>query len=61
MLVGHLYESADESIEEKAVIVFAHGSGAGGQIGYVDIFNYMAQNGYYVFAYDATANDESEG
>jgi len=60
-LVGHLYESKNEAIDEKAVIVFAHGMGAGGQIGYVDIFNFMAQNGYYVFAYDATANDESEG
>ena len=60
-LVGYLYESADAAVEEKAVIVFAHGMGAGGQVGYVDIFNFMTQNGFYVFAYDATANDESEG
>lgn len=60
-LVGYLYESANEEIEESAVIVFAHGMGAGGQTGYIDIFNFMAQNGFYVFAYDATANDESEG
>ena len=60
-LGGYLYESADETVEEKAVIVFAHGMGAGGQVGYMDIFNFMAQNGFYVFAYDATANDESEG
>ena len=27
----------------------------------MDCANYFAQNGYYVFAYDATGNDESEG
>ena len=27
----------------------------------MDIFNYFSSCGYYVFAYDATANDESEG
>ncbi|MBQ3049691.1 MAG: alpha/beta fold hydrolase [Oscillospiraceae bacterium] len=60
-LVGYLYKSADESIEQRGVIVFAHGFGAGGQRGYMDIFEFAANNGYYVFAYDATANDESEG
>lgn len=61
MLVGYLYEQADPEMREKGVIVFAHGLGAGGQTGYMDIFNYLTENGYYVFAYDATANDESEG
>ena len=60
-LVGYLYENVNESVEEKGVIVFAHGMGAGGQRGYMDIFDYMVSRGYYVFAYDATANDESEG
>lgn len=60
-LVGYLYENADESVEEKGVVIFAHGLGGGGQTGYLDIFNIITQNGYYVFAYDATANDESEG
>lgn len=60
-LVGYLYENADDSVEEKGVVVFAHGLGGGGQRGYMDIFEIMTQNGYYVFAYDATANDESEG
>ena len=59
-LVGYLYE-CDAVAEKKGVIVFAHGLGAGGQCGYMDIFDYMASAGYYVFAYDATANDESEG
>ncbi len=60
-LVGYLYESADETQAKKGVVVFAHGLGAGGQRGYMDIFDSMTSNGYYVFAYDATANDESEG
>jgi dipeptidyl aminopeptidase/acylaminoacyl peptidase len=59
-LVGYLYQNND-SEEQKGVIVFAHGLGAGGQRGYMDIFNYLSSRGYYVFAYDATANDESEG
>ena len=58
-LVGYLYSTKD--VEEKGLVVFAHGLGGGGQIGYLEIFNYLTQNGYYVFAYDATANDESEG
>ena len=58
-LVGYLYEH--HNVENKAVVVFAHGLGAGGQTGYMDIFNYLTAQGYYVFAYDATANDESEG
>ena len=58
-LVGYLYEKED--VEKKAVIVFAHGLGAGGQRGYMDMFDVFTSNGYYVFAYDATANDESEG
>lgn len=59
-LVGYLYKNSDETAP-KGVIVFAHGLGAGGQIGYLDIFDIMVRNGYAVFAYDATANDESEG
>lgn len=60
-LVGYLYEQADAEMQEKGVVIFAHGLGAGGQTGYIDMFNYLTANGYYVFAYDATANDESEG
>ena len=59
-LVGYLYEYSDTA-EKKGVVVFAHGLGAGGQCGYMDIFDYFCLRGYYVFAYDATANDESEG
>ena len=60
-LVGYLYERTESEIDHKAVIVFAHGLGAGGQTGYMDMFDYFTRQGYYVFAYDATANDESEG
>lgn len=59
-LVGYLYESSID-VDKRALIVFAHGLGGGGQRGYIDIFNHLAQSGFYVFAYDATANDESEG
>ncbi|MEE1219516.1 MAG: alpha/beta fold hydrolase [Ruminococcus sp.] len=58
MLTGYMY-SSDES--EKGVVVLAHGFGSGGHNRYMDVANYFAQNGYYVFAYDATGNDESEG
>ena len=60
-LVGYLYESTNEDVEESALIIFAHGLGGGGQTGYMDIFDYLVQMGFYVFAYDATGNDESEG
>ncbi len=60
-LVGYLYESCNDDVDERALIIFAHGLGGGGQSGYMDIFNYLAQSGFYIFAYDATANDESEG
>lgn len=58
-LVGYLYKYTDAT--PKGVIVFAHGMGAGGQCGYMDMFDYFCSRGYYVFAFDATANDESEG
>ena len=60
-LVGYLYEQTDPELRPQGVIVFAHGLGAGGQNGYMDAFHYLTRQGYYIFAYDATANDESEG
>ena len=57
-IVGYMYSAG---IEQKAIIVFAHGYGAGGHNSYMPSINYFAQNGYYVFAYDATGNDESGG
>lgn len=57
-IVGYLYSSGTE---QKAIIVLAHGYGAGGHNSYLPTIYYFAQNGFYVFAYDATGNDESDG
>ena len=58
MLTGYMYSSGDE---QHGIVVMAHGFGGGGHNSYMDCANYFAENGYYVFAYDATGNDESEG
>ena len=58
-LVGYQYF---KNIEDAVgVVVIAHGLGGGGHNSYMDIADYFASNGYTVFAYDATGNDESEG
>ncbi|MBQ8165181.1 MAG: alpha/beta fold hydrolase [Clostridia bacterium] len=58
-LVGYNYYHENE--KTKGIIIIAHGFGGGGHNLYMDCANYFAKNGYYVFAYDATGNDESEG
>lgn len=58
-LVGYRYFASDET--PKGVIIFAHGFGGGGHNSYMDSAHFFASNGYNVFAYDATGNDESEG
>ncbi len=58
MLAGSLYSVGDN---QKRIIIIAHGFGDGGHNSYLDCLNYFVQNGYYVFTYDATGNDESEG
>ena len=58
MLAGYLYSSGEE---QKGIVIIAHGFGDGGQNSYMDCACCFAQNGYYVFAYDATAMDKSEG
>lgn len=60
-LVGYMYYSDFAPEDKKAIVVMAHGFGGGGHNGYMDLANYFAKNGFYVFAYDATGNDESEG
>ena len=45
----------------KGVVIMAHGIGGGGHNPYMISANYFTENGYYVFAYDATGNDNSEG
>ena len=57
-IVGYMYSTSES---KKGIIVFAHGYGAGGHNSYMPSINYFAHNGYYVFAYDATGNDESGG
>ncbi len=56
-LTGYMYS---KGTGQRGIIVFAHGFGSGHN-SYMDAADYFAQNGYYVFAYDATGNDESEG
>jgi hypothetical protein len=58
-LIGYRYYATDD--KPKGVVIIAHGLGGGGHNSYMDSANYFAQNGYNVFAYDATGNDESEG
>lgn len=58
-LTGYLY--LNKKKKQKALIVLAHGFGGGGQRTYMDVINELASRGFYVFAYDMTGNDESEG
>lgn len=57
-LTGYMYSSGEN---QCGIVVMAHGFGGGGHNSYMGCANYFAQHGYYVFAYDATGNDESEG
>lgn len=59
MLTGYKYYK--DNAETKGLVVLAHGFGGGGHNSYMDVADYFASNGYAVFAYDATGNDESEG
>ena len=56
-LVGYMYSAGED---QRGIIVIAHGFGAGHN-SYMDCADYFAKHGYYVFGYDATGNDESEG
>ena len=58
MLAGYLYSAGGD---QHGIVVIAHGFGGGGHNSYMDCANYFAQNGWYVFAYDATGTDKSEG
>lgn len=59
LLTGYKYYRDGETI--KGLVVIAHGFGGGGHRSYMNVADYFASNGYAVFAYDATGNDESEG
>ena len=58
ILTGYMYASGEDP---RGIIVLAHGFGGGGHNSYMDCANYFAHHGYWVFAYDATGNDESQG
>ena len=57
-LAGYLYSRGED---QHGIVIIAHGFGGGGHNSYMDVADYFAGNGYYVFAYDATAMDKSEG
>lgn len=57
-LTGYFYRSGGG---QKGVVVMAHGFGGGGHNSYMNCADYFAKHGYYVFAFDATGNDSSEG
>ena len=58
-LVGYIYKYKNSP--QNGLFVFAHGYGGGGHHCYLDVINTICKLGYVVFAYDATACDESEG
>ncbi len=58
MLAGYLYSSGGDP---RGVVILAHGFGGGGHNSYMDVADYFTRHGYYVFAYDATGTDRSEG
>lgn len=59
MLTGYTYYKGEAV--PKGLVVLAHGFGGGGHRSYLHVADFFAENGYRVFAYDATGNDESEG
>lgn len=59
LLAGYVYTNP-EVVHPNGVIIVAHGLGAGHNTYLPEIY-YLTQQGYTVFAYDGTGNDESEG
>lgn len=57
LLAGYKYAKDGE---KKGVVVLAHGLG-GGHAAYLPFVDFFTENGYYVFAYDAHASDNSPG
>ena len=55
------YKYSKDGQDEKGVVVIAHGLGGGGHNAYMPFVDQFTSNGYYVFAYDAIGNDNSEG
>ena len=61
ILAGYHYEKGERDCSPEGVVVIAHGLGGGGHNSYMPFVNYFAESGYLVFAYDATACDNSTG
>lgn len=59
VLVGYYYYRDIQ--DAQGVVIISHGLGGGGHNSYMGVADHFAANGYVVFAYDATGNDESEG
>ena len=57
-LVGYFYSYP--KCDKSKIVIFVHGYG-NGHHRYLDIISYLASKGLYVFSYDATSFDESEG
>jgi len=55
------YHYFREEQEVKGIVIMSHGFGGGGHNAYMHCADFLTKNGYYVFAYDVTGNDESEG
>ena len=58
LLTGYFYNY--KKYDDNKIIIFAHGYG-NGHSRYLEIIDYLASKGFYVFAYDCTSVDESEG
>lgn len=58
MLAGSLFRCGRD---QRGIVILAHGFGGGGFNSYMDVADYFAEHGYYVFGYDATGCDGSEG
>ena len=57
-LTGYFYEIGE--CDKSKIVIFVHGFG-NGHHRYLDLIHYLVKCGLYVFSYDATSFDESEG
>ena len=62
-LTGYMYRYPELNEHERphGIVIIAHGFGCGGHNTYMSVADHFAGKNYLVFAYDATACDESEG
>ncbi len=59
ILAGYRYSKENRDV--KGVVVLVHGLGCGGQNFLMPFADLFTSEGYFVFAYDATGNGNSEG